>query len=84
MNALDFTISDEVFQNKEESKYFYEIYERLIVNAYYSAFNRKSGYDLSIYEAVADSEAVNVLQSLGVDNPFLTKKLKEFLRVFLL
>jgi len=79
LNALDFTISDEVFQNKEESKYFYEIYERLIVNAYYSAFNRKSGYDLSIYEAVADSEAVNVLQSLGVDNPFLTKKLKEYL-----
>ena len=79
LNALDFAITDEVFQNKEESKYFYEIYERLIVNAYYSRFNRKSGYNLSIYEVEADSEAVNVLQSLGVDNPFLTKKLKEYL-----
>lgn len=79
LNALDFPITDEVFQNKEETKYFYEIYERLIVNAYYSRFNRKSGYGLSIYEAEADSEAVNVLQSLGVDNPFLSKTLKEYL-----
>ena len=66
-------------QNKEESKYFYEIYERLIVNSYYSRFNRKSGYNLSIYEVESDSEAVNILQSLGNDNPFLSKKLKEYL-----
>ena len=79
LNGLDFPINNEVFQNKEESKYFYEIYERLMVNAFYSRFNRKSGYSLSIYEAEADSEAVNVLQSLGVDNPFLSKKIKEYL-----
>ena len=79
LNAIDFPISNEVFQNKEESKYFYEIYERLMINAYYSRFNRKSGYNLSIYEAEGDSEAVNILQSLGADNPFLAKKLKEYL-----
>ena len=38
-----------------------------------------SGYDLSIYEAESDDEAVNVIKSLGVDNPFLTKKIKEYL-----
>ena len=79
LNSLDFPISNEVFQNKEESKYFYEIYERLIVNSYYSRFNRKSGYNLSIYEVESDSEAINILQSLGNDNPFLSKKLKEYL-----
>jgi len=79
LNSIDFPISNEVFQNKEESKYFYEIYERLIVNSYYSRFNRKSGYNLSIYEVESDSEAVNILQSLGNDNPFLSKKLKEYL-----
>lgn len=79
LNGIDFPINNEVFQNKEESKYFYEIYERLIINSFYSRFNRKSGYSLSIYEAEADAEAVNVLQSLGVDNPFLSKKLKEYL-----
>ena len=79
LNGLDFPITNEVFQNKDEAKYFYEIYERLIVNSYYSRFNRKSGYNLSIYEAEADSEAVNMLQSLGDDNPFLSKKIKEYL-----
>jgi len=79
LNAIDFPVSNEVFQNKEESKYFYEIYERLILNSFYSRFNRKSGYDLSIYEAESDDEAVNILKSLGVDNPFLAKKIKEYL-----
>ena len=79
LNGIDFPISDEVFQNKEETKYFYEIYERLMINSFYSRFNRKSGYKLSVYEVEGDSEAVNILQSLGVDNPFLAKKIKEYL-----
>jgi len=79
LNAIEFPITNEVFQNKEESKYFFEIYERLMLNSYYSRLNRFSGYDLSIYEAEADDEAVNVIKSLGVDNPFLSKKIKEYL-----
>ena len=79
LNAIEFPVTNEVFQNKEESKYFFEIYERLMLNSYYSKFNRMSGYDLSIYEAEADDEAVNVIKSLGADNPFLTKKIKEYL-----
>jgi hypothetical protein len=79
LNAIEFPVSNEVFQNKEESKYFFEIYERLMLNSYYSKLNRKSGYDLSIYEAESDDEAVNVIKSLGADNPFLSKKIKEYL-----
>jgi hypothetical protein len=79
LNAIDFPVTNEVFQNKEESKYYYEIYERIIVNSLYSRMNRISGYDLSVYEAEGDDEATNVLKSLGTDNPFLSKKLKEYL-----
>jgi hypothetical protein len=79
LNAIEFPVTNEVFQNKEESKYYFEIYERLMLNSYYSKFNRMSGYDLSIYEAEADDEAVNVIKSLGADNPFLSKKIKEYL-----
>jgi hypothetical protein len=79
LNAIDFAVSNEVFQNKEETKYFFEIYERLMLNSFYTRFNKKSGYVYSIYEAEADDEAVNMLQSLGADNPFLTKKIKEYL-----
>ena len=79
LNAIDFPVSNEVFQNKEESKYFFEIYERLMLNAYYSRLNRMSGYNLSIYQAEADDEAVNILKSLGQDNPYLSKTIKEYL-----
>ncbi len=79
LNGIDFPVSNEVFQNKEESKYFFEIYERLLLNSYYSRLNRQSGYNLSIYEAEADDEAVNILKSLGQDNPFLSKTIKEYL-----
>ena len=79
LNAIDFAISNEVFQNKEETKYFYEIYERLMLNSFYSRFNKKSGDSFSIYEVEADDEGVNMLQSLGADNPFLSKKIKEYL-----
>jgi hypothetical protein len=79
LNAIDFPISNEVFQNKEESKYFYEIYERLILNSYYSLFNRHSGYNSAMYEVESDNEGTNILKSLGTDNPFLTKTIKEYL-----
>ena len=79
LNAIEFPVTNEVFQNKEETKYFFEIYERLMLNSYYSRFNRMSGYNLSIYQAEADDEAVNVLKSLGQDNPYLSKTIKEYL-----
>jgi len=79
LNAIDFPATNQIFQNKEESKYFYEIYERLLLNSFYSNFNRKSGYPLAIYEVESEDEAINVLQSLGSDNPFLSKILKEYL-----
>ena len=79
LNAIDFAVSNEVFQNKEETKYFYEIYERVMLNSFYTRFNKKSGDPYSIYEVEADDEGVNMLQSLGADNPFLSKKIKEYL-----
>jgi hypothetical protein len=79
LNAIEFPVTNEVYQNKEESQYFFEIYERLLLNAFYSKFNRKSGYDLGVYEIEGDNEGVNIIKSLGNDNPFLTKKIKEYL-----
>lgn len=79
LNALDFPVTNEVFQNKEEIKFFYEIYERIMVNTYYSKLNRQSGYDASIFMVEAEDEKINILKSLGNDNPFLTQKLKQYL-----
>ena len=79
LNALDFPVTNEVFQNKEEIKFFYEIYERIMVNTYYSKLNRQSGYGASIFMVEAEDEKINILKSLGNDNPFLTQKLKRYL-----
>jgi hypothetical protein len=79
LNALDFPVTNEIFQNKEEIKFFYEIYERVMVNTYYSKLNRQSGYDASIFMVEAEDEKINILKSLGNDNPFLTQKLKQYL-----
>ena len=79
LNALDFPVTNEVFQNKEEIKFFYEIYERIMINTYYSKLNRQSGYDASIFMVEAEDEKINILKSLGNDNPFLIQKLKQYL-----
>jgi hypothetical protein len=79
LNALDFPISNEVFQNKEEVKFYYEIYERIMVNTFFSKLSRIDGYQSSVYLVESENEKINALKSLGVDTPFLIKKLKQYL-----
>jgi hypothetical protein len=81
LNAIEFPITNNVFSNKEEVKFFYEIYERLLFVSYYSRLvrSRNSNKDNDIISRiVSDSELENLLKSLSNDNPFLIKKLKEF------
>ena len=78
LNAIDFPVSNEVYQNVEEAKFFYEIYERIIINTYYSRLNRKSGYDYGVYTVESEAEKEDILKALGENNPFLSKKLKEY------
>lgn len=79
LNSIDFPITNEVFQNKEETKYYYEIYERALLNTFYSKLNRESGYQSSVYLVESENEKLNILNSLGNDSPFLQKKLKQYL-----
>ena len=79
LNSIDFPVSDQIFQNKEQAKYFYEIYERVLLNGYYSKLGRQTSYQLGIYNVEAENEAINILESLGTDNPYLSKILKEYL-----
>jgi hypothetical protein len=77
-NAIEFPINNQVFQNTEEVKFFYEIYERLMLNSFYSLMSRDSSklYNMEFYSA--ESEVINIIKALGDDNPYLTKKLKEY------
>jgi len=81
LNAIEFPVSNEVYANKEEIKYFYEIYERALFVTYYSRLNRggelTTNNDL-VYNIIAEAERNNILKSLSNDNPFLIAKLKEY------
>lgn len=79
LNAVDFPISNEVYQNKEEVKFYYEIYERIILNTFFSKLSRVDGYQSSVYLVESENEKINALKALGSDNPFLIKKLKQYL-----
>ena len=81
LNAIEFPISNAVFNNKEDVKFFYEIYERVYFSSHYSRLSRATnnvGDTNNITNIIADGETINIKNSLGTDNPFLIKKLKEY------
>ena len=81
LNAIEFPIGNEVFNNKQDVKFFYEIYERVLFTSHYSRLSRASsnvGDTNNITNVIAEAETTNIKTSLGTDNPFLIKKLKEY------
>lgn len=81
LNAIEFPISNEVYGNKEEVKFFYEIYERVLFVTYYSRLLRSGNFIADsdkVSNIIADGETINLVKSLSNDNPFLIEKLKEY------
>ena len=79
VNAIEFPITNQVYSNKEEVKFFFEIYERLIYLVNYSKVTRANNTSATadeISNVLAEFESTNLLDSLGIDNPFLIMKLK--------
>jgi hypothetical protein len=81
LDAIEFPISNAVYDNKEEVKYFYEIFERIFLTSNYSGLLRSNGNAQDtdkVTDVIAEAESINILQSLSNNNPFIIKKLKEF------
>jgi len=78
VNALEFPIDNQVYFNKEQVKYLYEIWERLYVISNYTNLNRGGSNFKQVYDTIATIESNNILKSLGDTNPFLIKALKEY------
>ena len=80
-NTIEYPISNDIFSNKEEVKYFYEIYERVLLHSNYPLFSRVMDIPNSIDSIIglfAEREKENILNSLSTDNPFLIKKIKSY------
>jgi hypothetical protein len=79
LNAIEFPISNRVYQNKEETKFFYEIWERIYLVSFYSMISRsqenKDDYQ-KILQTLVSMEVQNLQTVLNSNSPSLTFKLK--------
>ena len=77
LNALDFPPSNIIFSNKQNVRFLYEIWERVFL---YSNYQRLMKPDSENYIAnlIAETEFLNIKNSLSEDSPDLIKTLKEF------
>ena len=76
-NPIYFPSPAASYSNKVEIPFFYEIYERQIVSSYYLGFIRGNENQISqLTNLNRDTEASNIILSLGVSSPYLSYKLK--------
>jgi hypothetical protein len=81
VDAIEFPIKNDVYGNKEEVKFFYEIYERVLLTTFYSRLGRCNDFisdSDKVTTIIADAENINIVKSLSNDNPFIIQKLKEY------
>ena len=78
INSVEYPINNIPFTDKEEVKFFYEIYERILLSATMERLIKPNATELSVYKTVSDLEVINLQRALNESNPFLIKKLKEY------
>ena len=79
INAIEFPIAGVAYVNKEEVKFFYEIWERQFLTAHYSNLLRAGAGQLDkIIELNVETEFNNIFQSVNISAPYLTLKLKNY------
>lgn len=77
-NSIDFPTTNIIYSGKQESKFLYEIWERVFLSANYQKWMRPGSKDSQIPDVIAESEFINIKESLGVDTPYLIQKLKQY------
>ena len=79
INAIEYPSTGLAYANKEEIKFFYEIWERQFLTSHYSGLVRANPNQIDeLIKLNIETEANNVKTSLGVSAPYLTLKLKNY------
>ena len=78
INALEFPQNNIAYRNKDEIKFFYEIWERQYLTSFYTGLARveKQTPTDKLFQLVYDYEGKNIVDSLGISSPYLGFKLK--------
>jgi hypothetical protein len=79
INAIEFPNFGLEYLNKEEVKFFYEIWERQFVTSRYSNLIRGNQNQINdLIKLNIEAEVNNIVKALGLSSPFLTVKLKNY------
>lgn len=79
INAIEFPSTGIAYVNKEEIKFFYEIWERQFLTSRYSNFVRANPNQVDeLIKLNTEAEVSNIVSSLGLNAPYITMKLKNY------
>lgn len=79
INAVEYPQLNVAYRNKDELKFFYEIWERLYVTSYFTGLGRTPNTSkTSLITLLQNIESQNIQESLGGSSPYLTYKLKNY------
>jgi len=79
INAIEFPSAGLPYINKEEVKFFYEIWERQFLTSHYSGLIRANSNQIDeLIKLNIEAEVNNIVKGLGISSPYLTLKLKNY------
>ena len=79
INAIEFPSLGLAYSNKEEIKFFYEIWERQFLTSHYSGLARANNNQIDeLIKLNIETEVNNIKNKLGISSPYLSLKLKNF------
>lgn len=76
VNGVEFPMTNLPYSDYQNVRFLYEIYERILLPAYYDRLNRPGSNQDSVYKTISDIESLNIQTSLLGTSPSLTKILK--------
>jgi hypothetical protein len=79
INAIEYPSIGLAYSNKEEVKFFYEIWERQFITSHYSGLIRANLNQVDeLIKLNIETEVNNITTKLGISSPYLSLKLKNF------
>ena len=81
LSTIEFPISNDVFANKVDVNFIYEIYERILLTSHYSKLNRSENNttDLDkVSNIIADGESINIKNSVSNSDASLIKIIRDY------
>jgi hypothetical protein len=79
INAIEFPSFGLAYLNKEELKFFYEIWERQFITSHYSGLIRANENQISdLITLNTQTEVNNIVESINLTAPYLSFKLKNY------